>query len=752
MKKTKSKTRTKKTLKGLKKIRHSRGFTMVELIATILILGILTTISVVAIQSVVKKARDNYNRSQEDSISAAARSYAEKNQQYLPKVNGQTTTITLASLRKAKYIDKVKDYSKNTCDENLSYVQIFMYDGAYYYTPYLVCPNYTSNVIEKFGNYDIDVAFSGGVTTSRAKLTIKEPKAGIVTYNYKIYADGKLVHTSGNLNGNKSKEVTKDIDVVEYTPAIIKISVTAINGTGVTQTKSFTKDYTDQEPSDNPKCVFPATGASTTWTTEARTIQVGCNDETGIGCAKSVFTKKFDTSMEKGKIKIYDKAGNYNLCEVDVYIDKISPSITLKGYKRAASGGKEETTPSGTASADNDNKTANFKITSNLTNNWLNGYKYPHGVTLELDYNDEYSPIKSIEYKINAPGLKKNASNVKTYTSTVTTPNEKSGTFIVDIPDEGYRYGEIIVTDSADNKSTITFEIPIDVTPPTKPSARDKSSDSTGMNWSAAGNVADQSVTDGTGSTDALSDENITYQYCFKNDDSTTPGKDDTCFTSSKKYTRACGRTVYGYEIALDTAGNRSDVSQIGTGSDEATDYYTWTDCTQSCGNSGTTTGTSRCVLDPPKTDPCNRIDCCSSLRSEETSECSKTCGGGNKKKNYYSNYTGELCKSEFDGGSCNTQSCWVLPSELEGASYTCKVRGTVKKTVKQWKCTCGSYHTEAYLHYCYDGDGQFIFKQDYSRKKSKWKDYGYNDKDKNTYDYVCPVSPYNKGWTKIGD
>ncbi len=752
MKSTKRKTKNKKTLNTLKRMRHSRGFTMVELIATIMILGILTTISVVAIQGVVKKARDNYHRSQEDNISAAARNYAEKNQQYLPKVNGQATTITLSSLRKAKYIDKVKDYTKKDCDENNSYVQVFLYDEAYYYTPYLVCPNYTSNAIEKYEHYDINVSFTGGVTGSRAHLSIKEPDAGIVSYNYKIYADGKQVYASGNLDANKKTEVQKDLDIVEYTPAIIKITVTATNGTGVGQTKSFTKDYTDQKPADNPKCVYPAIGASTTWTSGARTIQVKCNDEAGIGCAKDIFTKKFDSSMQQGEIKIYDKEGNFNLCTVDVYIDKESPTITLRGYKRAASGGKENTTVAGTAKADNAHKTSTFKITSNLTNGWLNKYQYPNGISLELEYSD-LSPITSIEYKVNSPGLKTSASNAKEYSSTIVNPKKNNGTYTIDIPDQGSRFGEIIVTDSAGNKSSITLEVPIDLTPPSKPAPRspDINAD-TGMNWNANGPKMNQKLKQGYGAYDGQSDDAPTYLYCIKYNDATVPGKDDACFTSSLDYERACGRTVYAYELAVDTAGNRSDVSKIGSGSDAESNYNSWTECSAQCGESGTKTGTSTCALDSQKVEACNRRDCCSSTYPVERGDCSASCGGGRKKRDIYSNYNGQWCSSDWNGGSCNTEACWVLPEELRGQSYNCKVRGTVKKTVPRWTCTRGHSHTTAYIHYCYDGNGQLVFKQDYSRKYSRWKDYGYNDRNQNTYDYVCPTNPYTRGWILIPD
>ena len=65
-----------------------------------------------------------------------------------------------------------------------------------------------------------------------------------------------------------------------------------------------------------------------------------------------------------------------------------------------------------------------------------------------------------------------------------------------------------------------------------------------------------------------------------------------------------------------------------------------------------------------------------------------------------------------------------------------CKIRGSKLIKTSEWKCTHGHYHTTAYRHYCSDSAGNLC-------TKSKVK--GYKQCSKNTYNYVCPSNPYGK-------
>ena len=173
----------------LSRLKTKRGFTMVELLGSIVILGILTTISITGIQGIMAKAKEKYYESQEQAIVAAARNFVEKNKQYLPKLNGSITNISLKTIVEAKYIDKVVDYSKKACSNDESFVQIFNYDNDYYYIPYLKCESWHSKEINNSQDINISFDFSGNASTALLKYTVEDQTNGLATYYYSIYAN-----------------------------------------------------------------------------------------------------------------------------------------------------------------------------------------------------------------------------------------------------------------------------------------------------------------------------------------------------------------------------------------------------------------------------------------------------------------------------------------------------------------------------------------------------------------------------------
>lgn len=129
-------------------LKNTNGFTLVELLATITILGLLTAASVVVISEFINKAKEEYYTATEKEIKLAAESYVQNNRNYLPKTIGQSKKVYLKDLKTQKYIGDVKDYSKKSCDEDETYVQIYKESKTKYsYKTYLVCPSYTSQEI-----------------------------------------------------------------------------------------------------------------------------------------------------------------------------------------------------------------------------------------------------------------------------------------------------------------------------------------------------------------------------------------------------------------------------------------------------------------------------------------------------------------------------------------------------------------------------------------------------------------------------
>ena len=135
---------------------NKKGFSLIEILAAIVILGLLSTIAIVSVNYILQKAEKEYYKSQKDEIILAAKSYTQDNRNSLPKRVGMRTEIRLKTLQDKKYIGKVVDRHKRECDKDETVVQVYKYDKTHYsYTVTLVCPGYN---VKK--NTEEDIVFT----------------------------------------------------------------------------------------------------------------------------------------------------------------------------------------------------------------------------------------------------------------------------------------------------------------------------------------------------------------------------------------------------------------------------------------------------------------------------------------------------------------------------------------------------------------------------------------------------------------
>ena len=113
-------------------MKKNKGFTMVEILAVIVLIGILSGIAISATMSILQRMKREYYISTLNNLKSAAQSYTEANRKYLPKAVGRSTKITLKELKEAKYLEDIKDYSKKSCDEEKTFVTIFRYSKTGY--------------------------------------------------------------------------------------------------------------------------------------------------------------------------------------------------------------------------------------------------------------------------------------------------------------------------------------------------------------------------------------------------------------------------------------------------------------------------------------------------------------------------------------------------------------------------------------------------------------------------------------------
>ncbi len=545
--------------------RSEKGFTLIEILAAITILGILSTVAIISVNKIIQQGKNKHYTTAEENLKLAGQSYVQENRSALPKVIGQKTKIYLSTLESSNYINEILDYSDNKCDSTKSYVQVYKYSqNDYSYVAYLECPSYKTVIEEVTSTPTITITMNGEKKNASAKIQISD-SVKLMSYSYIVYKDNKEILNSGSVSiANYAKSVEKEVSLSEYTPGQIKIVVTATNIYGSSVTKTASHNFEDISP---PTCIISDEDKNPkTWTsTETRTITVGCDDGEGSGCTRTSYTKTFKDSAMTDYITISDESGNTAKCEVTVYIDKEKPSITVKSYARTSSGSKTGST-TGTAKVSNSSQTATLDLSKSSTTKWLNGTDYANGVYFEVTYSDDVA-LASYTVKENPSGLTTSTTSAATTVIQNKTTTKKSLTDSYTTTVDGYRTYVITATDIAGNSISIGVIAPLDRQAPTIPTVNmykwkdnsTKPTTSSGLVTYTNNTWTNLSVyTTATGSTDTLSG--------FKEYRVTTSGATSTVTNAVQSY-RSVEKegTSYVQYKACDVAGNCSALSSAKT-------------------------------------------------------------------------------------------------------------------------------------------------------------------------------------------
>lgn len=111
-----------------------KGFTLVELLATVTILGIIALLIVPTVANVINEFKSDAQKNQEETIISAAKSWASDNRLQLPEVGETPVCVTVATLKKG-YLDKdLKDPKTNEFVKDSSCVEIKKVKKNYTYT------------------------------------------------------------------------------------------------------------------------------------------------------------------------------------------------------------------------------------------------------------------------------------------------------------------------------------------------------------------------------------------------------------------------------------------------------------------------------------------------------------------------------------------------------------------------------------------------------------------------------------------
>ena len=315
-------------------LKNKKGFTLIEILAAITVLGILMGIAILSVTKVIENGKKKHYTTAEANMVLAGQSYVQQNRTQLPKAIGQKKKIPMSMLVDKNYIQPIKDYSDNECNMAESYIQVYKYSqNDYSYVSYLECPNYNSQ--ENINGMTPEITASIEIDKDNSKANAKITITGndkLMSYSYIIYRNSKEVKNTGSVAVNDFAESKSfNFSLAEYTPGDIKLVITATNTYGNTKTKTVTENVPD---SQKPKCVYlnAADKTDKAWTSENRKITVGCDDgETGSGCTREEFSKTFKSTVDYDYVTIEDESGNTTQCRVSVFVDKTKPSCTNSG-------------------------------------------------------------------------------------------------------------------------------------------------------------------------------------------------------------------------------------------------------------------------------------------------------------------------------------------------------------------------------------------------------------------------------------
>ena len=120
-----------------------KGFTLVELLAVIIILGLLTIIAIPSIVGILNNEKENISDSMKNIIINASSLYIEDNSGVYPKVNNNVYCIKLESLvNDNRLSNPLKDPVTNKEIDLNKYVKVSIINDLYDYDIVDICTEY----------------------------------------------------------------------------------------------------------------------------------------------------------------------------------------------------------------------------------------------------------------------------------------------------------------------------------------------------------------------------------------------------------------------------------------------------------------------------------------------------------------------------------------------------------------------------------------------------------------------------------
>ncbi len=481
-------------------MRKKNGFTLVELLSTVVILGVVLSVTVYIVMKNINKAKDNAELITYNNIKSAAKVYNDEVASYWNiKDDYEYSCISLGNMIEIGYFDentinKSDKLSKDTMlkvirDKDSKVIKETSFSFEDSILPDVDCGFQSSisistdNKGKKVKTTNTKILYNGLNDSYYRYFYISEFDENTVTTNDVVYScegigncsndivnnlesghwyltNSDLVRLSVKSNGTISAfinynsenvaEAIKNIDFIDNTPPVISLSVNKIgsyNGnTPSTKGELITNtngDYVDSEwknygywfdISTNEDSVIKWSYNDTNKTNGDSPSKNGANCNTT--CSKTLS----GDGNRKATITATDEAGNSSKIEVNIYIDRTAPTISVSEQR----------------CSNKDNCLGSLignkieKSTNTRTNIDDKTWTY-NGINISYNATDSMSGFKEIRVLQNNSGIYDSLSTDMISNDIV---NNNGNTII---SDTGQRYIQVIAYDNVGNSSVVNI-------------------------------------------------------------------------------------------------------------------------------------------------------------------------------------------------------------------------------------------------------------------------------------------------------
>ena len=473
------------------KRRRRKGFSLIELLAVIVIVGVIAAIVIISFNRYIDNSKKEKDKSNKNNAEMATKLFMQDNKDRLPVMIGDSVKLDLKDLKKFNYLkNDIKNSNNEDCMEK-SFVRVYKLSKEdYSYYTYLYCgDDEVPAEVEVPKPVVKDFRFTGGhfngvsfddVKNARFHFTMKgsedDDTIGIYSYQYIIYADiyekgvFEEVFNSGNLMGGfettinvKSDNLSKYLETTGFSS--LKVEIQILNEQGGKEVfTSIVGDYVDKKA---PLCtsVYGEAKDDDDWINKSSysnrdlignnrngvaRISVGCNDQAGSGCKRDRFTRTWpnDDMSDSGDINykygtrwgyvlIEDnaKATNKTKCYVRANVDLQAPKIIVTVYSK---NGNNRTKVADITVQDQATISERvpdgtiyagdyLSLVGSGSEKWMNIANYKDGIEIDFKTTDNLY-LYSYEWDVNNPNVAGGTSNtILKATATLNNANTEQG-------------------------------------------------------------------------------------------------------------------------------------------------------------------------------------------------------------------------------------------------------------------------------------------------------------------------------------